>query len=134
MEQLSLQDDGEDEKEHEENIFMKMYRITAQAKVAGVCDFIDTLLDNNAKFLVFAHHMDMLDALENHLKKAKCGYIRIDGKVPAERRHQHVQSFQTDLSIRCAVLSITAASQGLTLTAASCVVFAEVFWTPSIMI
>jgi SWI/SNF-related matrix-associated actin-dependent regulator 1 of chromatin subfamily A len=39
-----------------------------------------------------------------------------------------VDRFQADASVRVAVLSLTAASQGLTLTAASTVVFAELHW------
>ena len=67
--------------------------MTANAKIDGVCEFIETLLDNNVKFLIFAHHHDMLNAIEHNLKKAKVGYIRIDGKVSAEKRHQYVKEF-----------------------------------------
>jgi SWI/SNF-related matrix-associated actin-dependent regulator 1 of chromatin subfamily A len=115
-------------------MILQLYQLTARAKVVGVCNYLDTLLDNNAKFLVFGHHMVMLDAIETHLKKRSCGYVRIDGQVNPKNRHLLVEKFQKDVSIRCAVLSITAASQGLTLTAASSVVFAEVFWTPAILI
>ena len=59
--------------------------------------------------------------------------MRIDGKVQAELRHDRVVAFQTDPKIRAAILSITAASQGLTLTAASTIVFAELTWTPSML-
>jgi SWI/SNF-related matrix-associated actin-dependent regulator 1 of chromatin subfamily A len=43
---------------------MSAYRITGESKIEGVCEFIETLAENGAKFLVFAHHIDMLDALE----------------------------------------------------------------------
>lgn len=75
----------------------------------------------------------MLDRYEAHLAKKKVGYIRIDGGVDAEKRHERVTRFQHSEDVRVAVLSITACSQGLTLTAASTVVFAEMYWTPSIM-
>jgi len=42
---------------------MVAYRLTGLSKIEGVCDFIETLTENGAKFLVFAHHKCMLDAL-----------------------------------------------------------------------
>ncbi len=58
-------EEQEDEKaENEGNKLMQAYRLTGLSKVDGVCEFIETLTDNGAKFLVFAHHMCMLDALE----------------------------------------------------------------------
>lgn len=42
--------------------------------------------------------------------------------------------FQNNESILVALLSITAAGVGLTLTAASTVVFAELHWTPGMMV
>ena len=80
------------------------------SKIEGVCDFIDTLVDNGAKFLVFAHHLCMLDALEEFANKKKFGYIRIDGQVPPEKRHERVKDFQTKVGVRLAILSLTAAS------------------------
>jgi SWI/SNF-related matrix-associated actin-dependent regulator of chromatin subfamily A-like protein 1 len=112
---------------------MKAYRLTGMSKINGCCDFIETLVENGAKFLVFAHHQDVLDGIENCLLKKKVGCMRICGKTPMEKRHQRVKDFQTNPNTRVGVLSITAASQGLTLTAASTVIFAELTWTPSIM-
>ncbi|RXN09358.1 DNA annealing helicase and endonuclease ZRANB3 [Labeo rohita] len=57
-------------------------------------------------------------------------YIRIDGSVPSAERIQLVHRFQNDPDTRVAILSIQAAGQGLTFTAASHVVFAELYWNP----
>jgi SWI/SNF-related matrix-associated actin-dependent regulator of chromatin subfamily A-like protein 1 len=119
--------------QNRDNPIMVAYRMTCEAKVDGVCEFLETLVENNVKFLVFAHHFTMLDALEDYATKHKVGYIRIDGKKSAEARHESVTQFQTKTEVRMAILSITAASVGITLTAASCVVFAELTWTPSLM-
>lgn len=59
--------------------FMQAYRLTGESKVEGVCDFIETLLDAGAKFLVFAHHQVVMNKIEQFLAKSKSGYIRIDG-------------------------------------------------------
>ena len=86
---------------------------------------MNDLIENGMKVLMFAHHKVILDGLEESLIKKKQKYIRIDGSVPSHKRHSRVQQFQKDESIKIAVLSITAAGTGLTLTAASIVVFAE---------
>jgi SWI/SNF-related matrix-associated actin-dependent regulator of chromatin subfamily A-like protein 1 len=49
-------------------------------------------------------------------------------------RQDQITAFQTDPSVRVALLGITAAGVAVTLTAASTVWFAELFWTPAIMI
>jgi len=89
-------------------------------------DYVEYLLDAcNSKFLLFGHHRSMLDALEKIIVKRRVGYIRIDGSVPAAERADLVQHFQVELSCRVAILAVTAAGEGLTLTAASICVFCE---------
>jgi SWI/SNF-related matrix-associated actin-dependent regulator 1 of chromatin subfamily A len=51
----------------------------------------------------------------------------------AERQNR-VDIFQNNKDIMAALLSITAAGMGLTLTESSTVVFAELHWTPGMMI
>jgi SWI/SNF-related matrix-associated actin-dependent regulator of chromatin subfamily A-like protein 1 len=78
----------------------------------------------------------VLDELDLHIKK-KLGFnalMRIDGNTDARIRQSYVHSFQEDPATRVALLSITAAGVGLTLTAASVVIFAEVHWTPAMML
>ena len=60
-------------------------------------------------------------------------YIRIDGTVQPVVRGQLVRKFQTCSRSRVALLSMTAAGVGLTLTAASTVLFAELHWTPGVL-
>ncbi|CAN1128915.1 SWI/SNF-related matrix-associated actin-dependent regulator of chromatin subfamily A-like protein 1 [Linum perenne] len=86
------------------------------------------------KFLVFAHHRQMIDSVHEYLLKKKVGCIRIDGGTPSADRQALVTDFQENDSIKAAVLSIRAGGVGLTLTAASTVIFAELAWTPGDLI
>ena len=69
--------------------------MTGEAKLVGVLDFMDTLIENNCKFIMFAHHQRVMDGIENFIKgkKEKIGYIRIDGSVNVDARHERVQAF-----------------------------------------
>ena len=51
-----------------------------------------------------------------------------------KKRYEAVNKFQKDPKCTCAILSLTASSQGITLTAAQVVVFTELNWTPGIMV
>ncbi|XP_056615680.1 DNA annealing helicase and endonuclease ZRANB3 isoform X1 [Triplophysa dalaica] len=113
------------------SLITHMYKQTAIAKAGAVKDYIKMMLETEeVKFLVFAHHLSMLQACTEAVIEAKAGYIRIDGSVPSAERIQLVHRFQNEPSTRVAILSIQAAGQGLTLTAASHVVFAELYWNP----
>lgn len=100
----------------------------------GIKDYISELLENQIKFIFFAHHISILDEVQKHLEKLEVKHIRIDGSTEAEKRHRNVFLFQESEEIRVAVLGITAASTGITLTAASTVVFGEMHWTPATML
>lgn len=112
---------------------MALWRRTAQIKLPAIQEYISDLLDSGHKMLVFAHHRFVLDALQAYLHSSKCAHIRIDGQTATNARHSLCDQFQDDSKLRVALLSITAASTGLTLTAATTVLFAELFFNPGIM-
>lgn len=123
-----------DEDDNALGCFTKAYMLTGKAKIPGIKEYVSYLIDNSCKFLIFAHHSEVLDAIEDEVKKSKIGYMRIDGSVANEKRHEKVNQFQTDDNCLVAILGITACATGHTLTKASTVVFAELHFTPAIMI
>ena len=85
---------------------------------------------------MFAHHKEVLDYIETHINqryKGKLGMMRIDGSVNPAERALRVKKFQTNKNVRLTLLSMTAAGVGLTLTAASNIIFAELHWTPGVL-
>ncbi|CAG9862890.1 unnamed protein product [Phyllotreta striolata] len=106
---------------------------TAKIKIPAICSYIKPLLSRKDKFLIFAHHKVMLNAVENLIKLANIKYIRIDGNTTTDQRKYFIKKFQTDDKYLCAVLSITATNAGISLTAAKLVLFAELHWNPSIL-
>lgn len=118
----------------QKNLINKIYTDSAEAKIPAVLNYLETVIEAGCKFLVFAHHQPMIDAIDQFFQKKKVNCIRIDGGTPSATRQALVSDFQQKDSIMAAVLSIRAGGVGLTLTAASTVIFAELSWTPGDLI
>ncbi len=72
---------------------LNAYSMTGAAKVKGVIEFVDTLIENKSKFIVFAHHLEVLDQIEDSVVKKKIQYIRIDGRIDKAKRYEAVRKF-----------------------------------------
>jgi SWI/SNF-related matrix-associated actin-dependent regulator 1 of chromatin subfamily A len=125
------------------SMYIVAYQASGIAKAPSTTEYILDWLegsDSAQKLVVFAHHKDVLDYIETAISKkykGKLGMIRIDGSVSPAERALKVKKFQQQSNssgnIRLALLSMTAAGVGLTLTAASNIIFAELHWTPGIL-
>ena len=114
---------------------LQAYTLTSTAKKDGVCEYVhDILSDSEEKIIVFAYHHEMMNSIEVLLQKEKIDYIRIDGSTRQDKRYEYVKCFQNKKECRVAIISIIAGSTGITLNKAHIVIFAELTWTPSIMI
>ncbi|KAK9883170.1 hypothetical protein WA026_001369 [Henosepilachna vigintioctopunctata] len=114
-------------------ILLTFFSETAKIKIPSVISYVLQVLDERKKFLLFAHHQIMLDSIAQILLKKGKEFIRIDGTTNSDQRKYFVDKFQGKDSCICALLSITAANAGITLTAAELVIFAELHWNPSIL-
>jgi len=103
----------------------------AVAKIPAVIDHCDELIEGGlSKLVIFAHHHDVINAIAAHYGATA---VVVDGTTPNEQRDANVQRFQNDPNVTIFVGSIRAAGVGITLTAASHVVFAELDWTPGMV-
>lgn len=110
-------------------LISKFRHAAAIAKLSTVIEYTTELLEETEKVIVFAHHRVIQEALVEKFENA--AYIK--GGMPNEERQSQVDKFQNDPDCRVFVGSIKAASEGITLTAASNVVMAEIDWTPAAM-
>lgn len=111
-----------------------LFRLVCEAKIKSTQEYIAYLLEGlQGKVLLFGHHSIMMDAAEQTLRSQRVKFIRIDGKTSQSQRPGLVELFQTNPEVTVALLSITCCCEGLNLTAASTVVFCELYWVPGIM-
>jgi len=83
--------------------------------------------------LIFCQMKQMLDIIERDLFKQhmpSVTYMRLDGGTEANKRHAIVQTFNSDPSIDCLLLTTHVGGLGLTLTGADTVIFVEHDWNP----
>jgi SWI/SNF-related matrix-associated actin-dependent regulator 1 of chromatin subfamily A len=101
----------------------------ALRKVPASIDWIKEKLENGVdKIVVFAWHNDVIDQLAAGL--AEYRPVVIYGATPQNERQPIVDRFQKDPGTRVFIGNIKAAGVGITLTAASYVVFVELDWVP----
>ncbi len=99
---------------------------TAVAKVPYVVEHLRGIIEQDRKVICFVHHKDVADAIMGEFPEA----VKVTGEVSMPDRQAAVDRFQTDPNCLLFVGNIQAAGVGLTLTASSHVVFAELDWVP----
>jgi len=92
---------------------------------------IKNFVDAGEKLVVFAHHHDVIDLIDDYLTKDKVSHVSVDGRTAGPARQEAIDKFQTDPDCMVFVAS-TAMGMGVTLTAASNALFVERQWTPGI--
>lgn len=91
------------------------------AKLDALEDIVDAAVEDGKKIVVMARFIPELDSIQKMLEKKKIGYAVIRGGV--KNREEQIRRFQEDADCQVFVGQIAAAGLGLTLTAASTMVF-----------
>lgn len=106
----------------------KLRHELALAKVDASVEHIRDVLESRDKVVVWVHHRDVAEALRSGL--TDFNPVMVLGGTSAESRAEAVRRFQEDPSVRVFIGGITAAAEGITLTAADVAVFVELDWRP----
>ena len=104
-------------------------RIAARAKMKPAEEWITDFLESGKKLVAFGWHRATVDMVAEQFARG----VKVQGGMDDQARQASVDSFQTDETQKVISCSIRAAGVGLTLTAASDVLFLEQGWTPADM-
>lgn len=91
------------------------------AKLDALADILDSVMAEEKKIVVMARFVPELNDIEALLKKKGIGFASVRGGV--KNREEEIRRFQEDSGCRVFVGQIAAAGLGITLTAASTMVF-----------
>jgi SWI/SNF-related matrix-associated actin-dependent regulator 1 of chromatin subfamily A len=106
----------------------EIMREAGMRKVKAASEFIDDLLQANEPVVVFAHHKDVVAALQEELKEHKP--VIVVGDTSRARRDAAIEAFQSGKT-QCIIGNIAAMSEGVDLSAADTIVFVECTWSTS---
>ena len=93
----------------------------SHAKLDALSDIIDSALAEDKKLVIIARFVPEMDDIQELLEKKKIGYVVVRGGV--KDRDKEIRRFQYDDKCPIFLGQIAAAGLGITLTAASTLVF-----------
>ena len=99
-----------------------------KAKQKAVEERIRDVISTDRKVMVFTA---FTDGLNKHKAVFSGECVTISGSDNAEQRMQAVDRFQNDPEVRVAICNIIAGGVGITLTAATHVIFQDLDWVPA---
>lgn len=100
-------------------------QISAKGKVQGAIDIIHNTIDGGQKLIVFCFLKEVVAELKREFRDA----VTVTGDDNDKQKQWAVDRFQTDDACRLIILNYRSGGTGLTLTAASNVLFIEFDWT-----
>jgi SWI/SNF-related matrix-associated actin-dependent regulator 1 of chromatin subfamily A len=100
-------------------------------KIPHIIEHAEKVLKSGEKIIIFAHHREVVQKLHQHFGKRS---VMLIGGAAADEVTDIVDEFQTNPDVKVFIGSILASATGLTLTAASTVIFGEFDWRPTTII
>lgn len=106
--------------------------ITESAKLDRMEELVENCTSNNEKVIIFSNWTQMTDAICNKLKSVGYKVGVITGETPDSSRQEIVDVFQNSSDLSVLVGTIGAMGTGLTLTAATTVIFVDEPWNKAL--
>lgn len=92
-------------------------------------ELLDEAKESSQKIVVFSQYLNMIEIIENYLKKNSIGYACITGVT--KKRFAEIKRFKEDPNCLVFVASLLAAGVGIDLTAGSVVIHYDRWWNPA---
>lgn len=115
-----------------QDVLARIRRKDGLAKAPWVARYAKMRLEAEptSKLILAAHHTDVVEYLADAFR-GQC--VILTGSTSPKGKKEAVELFQTEEKVRVFIGNIVAAGQGITLTAADRVIFAEQSWVPGEM-
>lgn len=100
-------------------------QVSARGKIESACEVIHNTIDGGQKLIVFCFLKEVVAALKREFPNA----VTVTGDDNDRQKQASVDKFQGDEACKLIILNYRSGGTGLTLTAASNVLFVEFPWT-----
>ena len=107
---------------------MKVRKVIANEKVKETIEFVQNIIDQGKKVIIFTNFTDTLQLIHSHFGKES---VYLDGSCNKVQRQYAVDQFQENEKIKVFVGNLKAAGVGLTLTAAEAVIMNDLSFVPA---
>jgi len=107
---------------------MKVRKIIANEKTKQTIEFVENIIEQGKKVIIFTNFTDTLQTIYNHFGKQA---VYLDGSCSKPHRQNAVDEFQENDKIKVFVGNLKAAGVGLTLTAAEVVIMNDLSFVPA---
>ena len=107
---------------------MKVRKVIANEKTKQTIEFVENILEQGKKVIIFTNFTDTLQTVYQHFNKHA---VYLDGSCSNAVRQQAVDKFQNDEKVTVFVGNLKAAGVGLTLTAAEVVIMNDLSFVPA---
>lgn len=100
-------------------------QITAEGKMNEALKSIHDIVDGGNKLIVFVGHKSIVKTIKKEFK----GMVKVTGDDSPENKQKAIDQFQNNIECNLIVVNIKSGGVGITLTAASNILFLEFPWT-----
>lgn len=100
------------------------------SKLAAVLSFVQDLIADGKKILLFSSFTSVLDLIAEAMDKEGITYNSLDGRVSKEKRQTRIAAFQAG-TVDVFLISLRAGGTGINLTAAEVVIHFDPWWNIS---
>ena len=107
---------------------MKVRKVIANEKVKQTIEFVENIVEQGKKVIIFTNFTDTLQLIHNHFGKQS---VYLDGSCSKAQRQFAVDQFQENEKIKVFVGNLKAAGVGLTLTSAEVVIMNDLSFVPA---